>query len=75
MFNFSRTMFPLWVWFVGFLIIFLSAVVLWFIWTYLEIGRNYFVFFARTITSTQFLGGFRHIDMFVDRGWNRFRLI
>jgi len=54
MFNFSRTMFPLWVWFVGFLIIFLSAVVLWFIWTYLEIGRNYFGFLPEPLQAPSF---------------------
>lgn len=54
MFNFSYTMFPIWVWVVSFLILFLCAIVFWFIWTYLEIGRNYFAFLPEPLQAPSF---------------------
>lgn len=52
--HFSLALFPIGVWFVGILITFFLAALFWFIWTYLEIGKNYFAFLPKPLQAPGF---------------------
>lgn len=54
-FNFPNLiLLPIKVWLVGILVTFLVAIPFWFIWSHLEVGKDYFSFLPQPLQSPRF---------------------